>query len=211
MESLLKEHFPHLSERALMDEILAKGSIRYFEPGDVIIEIGAYNQMFPLIVQGAIKIMREDENGNELLLYTLFPGETCAMTLTCCMGDEPSKIRAVAEEQTAFIGLPKQMMDLWMRQYQSWRQFVIHTYSQRFDELLQTIDSIAFLKMDERVEQYLRTKARQQGSATLHLTHQEIARDLHSSREVISRLLKQLENTGAIRLGRNHIEWLRND
>jgi CRP/FNR family transcriptional regulator len=208
MQSLLQHHFPHLSEPALIADILHKGRMMQFPQGQIVMEIGSYYRMLPLIVSGALKILREDHDGNELLIYTLQPGDTCAMTLTCCMGDQPSKVRAVAEEDTELISLPVEMMDIWMRQYQSWRMFVIHTYSSRFDEMLNTIDSIAFLKMDERLEQYLHQRMKHHGSTSLGITHQEVAADLHSSREVISRLLKQLEKTGRIKLGRNHIEWL---
>jgi CRP/FNR family transcriptional regulator len=162
----------------------------------------------PLLVSGAIKILREDSDGNELLLYFLEQGETCAMTLSCCLGQTKSEIRAIAEIDTKLIMIPIQKMEEWTGKYRSWRNFVFESYHNRLMEMLASIDSIAFLRMDERLLKYLKDKVAVTHDSLLHTTHKEIAYDLHTSRVVISRLLKSLENSGTIKLNRNSIEVL---
>ena len=152
--------------------------------------------------------IREDAEGNELLLYVLESGDTCAMSLTCCMAKSVSKIRAVADEDVTLIMIPIENMKLWFSTNESWRNFILQSYQIRFDEMLETIDTLAFMKMDERIHKYLKDHVKLSSSTTLTITHQEIAEDLHTSRVVISRLLKQLENENKIELGRNRITVL---
>jgi CRP/FNR family transcriptional regulator len=159
----------------------------------------------PLLLSGALKVLREDTQGNELLLYFLERGDTCAMTLRCCMGHTRSEIRAVAELDSQLIMVPIQKMEEWTGNYKSWRLFVFQSYHDRLQELLDTVDSIAFMKMDERLLKFLHTKAKINGYGVLHTTHQEIAQELNTSRVVVSRLLKKLENLGEISMGRNNI------
>jgi CRP/FNR family transcriptional regulator len=122
--------------------------------------------------------------------------------------DKKSEIRTVAEENTTLIGIPTRYMDEWMTRYPSWKNFVMTSYDRRMLELVYTIDSIAFKKMDERLLEYLERKAEANNNRTLNATHQEIAYDLNASREAVSRLLKQLEKEGVVALGRNRIELL---
>ncbi len=202
---LLADNFPELTEPDLKREIEENGKLFHVEAGDKVMDYGGYIKTMPLLVDGSIKILRQDEKGNELFLYFLQPGETCAMSLTCCMAKEKSEIRAVAEENSEMILLPAHFMDEWMIRYPSWKTFVMNTYRRRFEELLRTIDGIAFNKMDVRLWQYLIDKSTANNSHTLETTHQQIAYELNSTREVISRLLKQLEKEGKIELGRNRI------
>ncbi len=146
-----------------------------------------------------------NKDASELILYYLQAGETCAMSLTCCLANQKSEIRAVAEEDSEIILLPAQLLDSWMLKYPTWKNFVMQTYQDRFVELLNAIDSIAFKKMDERLLQYLIDKSTINNNHVLETTHQKIAEELNSTREVISRLLKQLENQEKIELGRNRI------
>ncbi|WP_282774031.1 Crp/Fnr family transcriptional regulator [Phaeodactylibacter xiamenensis] len=206
--SLIRQHYPQLAERNLQDAIADEGTIMHFKSGSLIMDFGAYVKIMPLIIKGSIKVSREDEEGNELFLYYLKPGETCSMSFTCCLMDKKSEIRTVAEEDTTLIGIPTRFMDEWMSRYPSWKNFVMTSYDNRMLELVRTIDSIAFKKMDERLMDYLEQKAEANGSRTLNATHQEIAYDLNASREAISRLLKQLEKDGVVQLGRNRIELL---
>lgn len=162
----------------------------------------------PLLLEGAIKIMREDKDGDELLLYFLERGDTCAMTLSCCLGQTKSEIRAVAERDTTLIMVPIEKMEEWTSKYKSWRNFVFESYHARLTEMLDTIDTIAFLNMDQRLMKYLQDKAKINQHEIVNNTHQEIAYDLHTSRVVISRLLKKLELEGKIKLQRNSIEVL---
>jgi len=198
--------FPFLNDNMLIDEISEFGKIVDYKAGNSLIEIGSYIKQMPLLVSGTLKISREDSEGNELLLYYLKGGETCAMSLTCCMGAAKSNIRATAIEDTQIIMLPTSKIDEWIKRYDVWKNFVFMSYQMRFEELLQTIDSIAFMKMDERLEKYLLERSTELNSAIINLTHQEIASDLNTSREVISRLLKQLEKLGKIKLHRYKIE-----
>ncbi|MCR9099560.1 MAG: Crp/Fnr family transcriptional regulator [bacterium] len=206
--SLIRQHYPQLAERNLQDAIADEGTIMHFKAGSLIMDFGAYVKIMPLIIKGSIKVSREDEEGNELFLYYLKPGETCSMSFTCCLMDKKSEIRTVAEEDTTLIGIPTRFMDEWMSRYPSWKNFVMTSYDNRMLELVRTIDSIAFKKMDERLMDYLEQKAEANDSRTLNATHQEIAYDLNASREAISRLLKQLEKDGVVQLGRNRIELL---
>jgi CRP/FNR family transcriptional regulator len=204
----LKNSYGHLFEDALINDIIQVGTYKEVSAGDKMIEIGAYIKGMPLLVSGAIKILREDKNGDELLLYYLEKGDTCSMTMSCCMGQTKSEIRAIAETDTKLIMVPIQKMELWTSKYKSWRNFVFESYHNRLNEMLHTMDSIAFDNMDERLLNYLKEKVRINKDKTIRNTHQEIAYELHSSRVVISRLLKKLENMGRIKLHRNYIEIL---
>jgi CRP/FNR family transcriptional regulator len=204
----LKESYGHLFEQALLEEIGRVGTFKEVSEGFQLMDIGQYIKSMPLLVSGAIKILRDDDDGDELLLYFLERGDTCAMTLTCCLGETKSEIRAIAETDAKLIMVPIQKMEEWTSKYKSWRDFVFKSYHGRMMEMLDTIDSIAFMKMDERLIKYLRDKAKVSGSKTIHTTHQDMAYDLHTSRVVVSRLLKTLENQGRVKLGRNMIEIL---
>ena len=207
-EKLLENHFPTILDTELVNGIKEHGSYRVVKEGDLLMDIGSKISTIPMIISGSIKVMREDEDGNELLLYYLREGETCAMSLTCCMAYKRSEIRAVAQEDVRMITIPVEYMDEWMK-FRDWRSFVMNTYRMRFEELLEAVDSIAFLKMDERLTKYLVEKSNTIDSMSIQMSHQEIATDLNSSREVISRLLKQMEKKGEVKLGRNNIELLK--
>lgn len=203
---LVRKHFPNIAEKALQEEIATVGKLTEFSAGTVIMDVGQYVKLVPLVIEGAIKVSREDEDGHELFLYYLQGGQTCSMSFTCCMMNKKSEIRTIAEENTKMIGIPIRYVDEWMTKYQSWKNFVMQTYDFRMMELVRTIDSIAFHHMDERLLAYLDKKAKATHSKVINATHQEIAYDLNASREAVSRLLKQLENDGRVKLGRNKIE-----
>lgn len=204
----LKEAYHFIFEEELIEEISKFGTLKEVKAGDKIIEIGEYVKSMPLLLSGAIKILREDKDGDELLLYFLERGDTCAMTLSCCLGQTRSEIRAIAEKDTKLIMIPIEKMEEWTSRFKSWRNFVFESYQSRLSEMLDTIDTIAFLNMDERLMRYLQDKAKINGNDLIQVTHQEIAYDLHTSRVVISRLLKKLELEGKIQLQRNSIKVL---
>jgi len=208
MKALLIESYGYIFEEALIDEILKVATFKEFKADDYLIEIGDYIKSMPLLLHGAIKILREDENGDELLLYFLERGDTCAMTLTCCMGQAKSRIRAIAETDGSLIMIPVEKMEDWLTKYKTWRNFVFDSYNVRLMEMLEAIDTLAFMKLDERLYKYLTDKAKVIGNTEIHNTHQEIAYEMHTSRVVISRLLKALEIEGKIKLHRNKIEIL---
>ncbi len=204
----LLQPFHYLFDSEIIDNISDTASVKTFKKHDIIIDIGQNLDFIPVLIQGNIKVLREDDNGDELLLYVLETGDTCAMSLTCCMAKSVSKIRAIADEDVTVIMIPIANMRLWFNTNESWRNFILQSYQVRFDEMLETIDTLAFMKMDERLFKYLTDQVKLTASTTLEITHQEIAEDLHTSRVVISRLLKQLEKEHKIELGRNRISVL---
>lgn len=189
---------------------MEKGQFVTFEPGKTLMEPGQFIKAVPLVLDGSIKIMRMDDDGKELFLYYLEQGETCALSLTCCSAARPSEIKAVVEETASMVFIPIQLHEQWMDEFKQWKDFVSSTYQQRFHEMLVALDAVAFKRMDERLMRYIVTKMKQLKANELHTTHQEIANELGTSREVISRLLKQLEKKKWIELGRNVI-YIRDD
>ena len=208
MRDILDQAYSYIFEEALLDEIAKVAIYKEFKADDYLIEIGDYIKTMPLLLTGAIKILREDENGDELLLYFLERGDTCAMTLTCCMGQSKSRIRAIAETDGAMLMIPVEKMEEWLTKYKTWRNFVFDSYNVRLNEMLEAIDTLAFMNLDERLYKYLTYKAKVIGDTEIKNTHQEIAYEMHTSRVVISRLLKALELQGKIKLHRNKIEIL---
>jgi len=204
----IRQKFPVLTEPALLAEMERYCTTKSLDAGQNFIEIGDEVISMPLLLSGSIKVVREDNEGNELLLYYLNGGDTCASTLSCCMERASSEVRATVIERVTTIMVPIRCMEDWMKKYAGWRSFIMQSYRLRFEELLYTIDSIAFKKMDQRLEQYLVQLSEERNSSILLGTHQEIADDLHTSREVVSRLLKQLEKLGKVRLSRNKIELI---
>lgn len=208
MRAILDQAYSYIFEEALLDEIAKVAIYKEFKADDYLIEIGDYIKTMPLLLTGAIKILREDENGDELLLYFLERGDTCAMTLTCYMGQSRSRIRAIAETDGAMLMIPVEKMEEWLTKYKTWRNFVFDSYNVRLNEMLEAIDTLAFMNLDERLYKYLTDKAKVIGNTEIKNTHQEIAYEMHTSRVVISRLLKALELQGKIKLNRNKIEIL---
>ena len=208
MKELLQQTYGFIFEEKLIDEISQVSLLRDFKEGDVLIDFGDYIKKMPLLVSGAIKILREDFDEGELLLYFIEKGDTCAMSMTCCLGESKSEIKAVAETKGQVIMIPVLKMEEWLGKFKSWRNYVFNSYNNRLKEMLSAIDNLAFMKMDERLINYLKDKAKIQNTKEIQNTHQEIAYDLHTSRVVVSRLLKALENEGKIRLHRASIEIL---
>lgn len=204
----LLQPFHYLFDSEIIDNISDTASIKTFKKHDIIIDIGQNLDFVPVLINGNIKVLREDHDGDELLLYVLETGDTCAMSLTCCMAKSVSKIRAIADDDVTVIMIPIENMKLWFNTNESWRNFILQSYQVRFDEMLETIDTLAFMKMDQRLFKYLTDHVKLTASTVLTITHQEIAEDLHTSRVVISRLLKQLEKEHKIELGRNRITVL---
>lgn len=195
-------------EERLVDEILTVGRLRSYDAGRTIISPGDPVKEIPLVIEGALNVLRIDDNGNELFLYFLEGGDTCAMSITCCLEHKRSGFQVLAEEDSLVWFIPVSMMDQWVSTYPTFRKFVFGSYQSRFDEMLESIDNIAFKHMDERLYNYLLDKKQSSGSYTINKTHQEIARALNTSRVVISRLLKKLEQEGKIEQQRNKIEIL---
>ncbi|QJW91197.1 Crp/Fnr family transcriptional regulator [Spirosoma taeanense] len=195
-------------EYSLLQELAEVGQLRTVPAGSYLIRPGEFIRSVPILIRGAVKIMRPDREGREALLYFLGELDSCAMSLTCCLGSRPSEITAIVDEEAEMIAIPVEKVDEWMCRYSSWKQFVFQTYQKRFDDLLATIDEVIFHKLDDRLVTYLQKKAQSCQCRELAITHEEIAQELATSREVISRLLKQLEKDGQIKLMRNKIAML---
>ncbi len=208
MREKLEKYFSYVFEKELIDEIVQVGIYKKLRENEVLVDLGDKMKGIPLLLEGAIKIVREDKNGDEILLYFLERGDTCASSFASAVSNTKCGIRAIAEKESEIIFLPKEKLDDWMVKYKSWRNFVIESYNIRLNEMMETVDSLAFMRMDERLYKYLTDKAQIMRETSLNTTHQEIAYDMHTSRVVISRLLKQLENESKIKLYRNKIEIL---
>ena len=204
----LKNRFGAIFETELLEEIAQVGTFRSVPAEVELMDIGQTIKGVPLMLSGAVRISREDSQGNELLLYYLEEGESCTMTFAWELGQQKSKIRAVTEMPSDLIIVPLSVMENWSDQYPSWRLFLFKSYHKRMDELLETLDSLAFEQLEKRLWNYLIEKKRVTKQNILHITHQTIAQELHSSRVVISRLLKRLENNQKISLQRNAIELI---
>ncbi|MGB0851134.1 MAG: Crp/Fnr family transcriptional regulator [Bacteroidia bacterium] len=205
----LHNRFQNLFDEELINRICYFGRLRSFEAEQMIMDIGDEIAYFPLIVSGSVKILTEDDEGKELLLYYLEMGDTCAVTLNIVSKGNKSKIRAVAEDKCEILFLPVDKVDEWMVTYKSWRAFIMETYSYRMSEMLEAIDNLAFHNMEERLLKYLRDKVMVTGSQEIHATHAHIANELHSSRVVISRMLAKLEKDGLITHSRNKVQLLK--
>lgn len=208
VKAYLEKFFPRF-DNDLRELIAEKSALRTFEAGEVLMHKGQYIRSVMLVAEGHVKLYRESEDdGGEFFVYYLEPGDACALSLVCATRQETSEVTAKAMEATTVIAMPIALMDDLMRQNKSWYYFVLETYRNRFEELLEVVDNIAFKSMDERLEFYLKNQVAEIGSKQLRITHQEIANDLNSSREVISRLLKKMEHSGKVQLNKNYIEWM---
>ncbi|MBK8846640.1 MAG: Crp/Fnr family transcriptional regulator [Bacteroidetes bacterium] len=200
----LKSYFSGFSAE-LISEIEQQASMQKASAGTVLMRTGQYIKNTVLVLKGKVKVYREDDDGGEFFMYYLQPGQACAISMICATKSEKSQIMARVVEDAELITVPLQLMDQWMMKHRSWYEFVIETYRNRFDEILMVMDSIAFRAMDERLEFYLKREKDSSASNEVIASHQEIANDLNTSREVISRLLKKMEQRGLIQMNRNNI------
>ncbi|MGB5942072.1 MAG: Crp/Fnr family transcriptional regulator [Leeuwenhoekiella sp.] len=204
----LKTHYGDQFEPALLEEIDKVATFSEVPEGEDLMRPGQYVTSMPLILSGSIKVLRPDDDGDELLLYHLEKGDTCAMTMSCCMGNTKSEVHVTTETAVKLMMIPIGKMEDWSTKYKSWRNFVFASYHSRMMELLESLDNIAFNNMDKRLENYLDNKVKIVNSKHLYVTHKEIASELHTSRVVISRLLKRMEKDQKINLHRSFIEVL---
>ena len=204
-----KVDFSSVFEPELVKEIFQFGDVKHFKEGDVIMDYGKYVRMMPIITKGTVKVFRMEDTGKELLLYYLTNNESCSMAYSCCLEAKKSEVRAIAEDDVELIAIPHLKLDEWLCKYPSWKNYIMHSFNERFIELLKTIDAIAFEKLDERLINYLKKKSEVFGKSALQLSHNQIAEEMGTSRVVISRLLKRLENDQKILLYRNEIKLLK--
>jgi CRP/FNR family transcriptional regulator len=205
----ISQGFDNIFEPDLIREIMQFGEIKSFSEGELIMDYGKYIRFMPLIVHGTIKVLKKDEMGKEILLYYLSANESCSMAYSCCMEAKKSEVKAIAEEDSQIIAVPHVKLDEWLCKYPSWKNYIMRSFNERFMELLRSIENIAFHKLDDRLLHYLREKQKHTESAVIKASHNQIADELATSRVVISRLLKQLENEGKIILYRNELKILK--
>ncbi|MGB0776756.1 MAG: Crp/Fnr family transcriptional regulator [Flavobacteriaceae bacterium] len=204
----LNDYFSFVFEKELIKEIKELGRYQVIPKDSILVDIGEKMDCIPLLLEGAIKIVREDEKGDEMVLYFLERGDTCAVSFGTGLSQAKSKIRGVTEKESEIIFIPYEKLDEWMVKYASWRSFILESYNLRMGEMVDTIDTLAFMQMDERILKYLRDKAQIMRSTSVDTTHQQVAYDMNTSRVVVSRILKALEKKGVIKLHRNNIEIL---
>lgn len=205
LKAKLSEYYGEIFEDALIDEISDVGMLRTIPQNELLIDIGDKMTHVPLILNGVVKIIREDSNGEEIALYFLERGDTCAISFVNCIHRSESMFRGVVESEAEGIFVPVEKVDDWLKKFMTWRYFIIDSYHMRLIEMVDSIDSLAFMTLDNRIFKYLNDKADKFNSNEIRITHQEIANDNHTSRVVVSRLLKRLENDGKIQIKRNRI------
>jgi len=205
MNSKLFLSYQYIFEPALLKEINANGTFKKVSKGAAMVDFGDTIHFMPLVLEGAVKVVNEDNEGNEYLLYYLEVGDSCSMTMTCCLGNKKSNIRAVTEKDTEICMLPIFKMEEWLIKYKSWRKFVFDSYDIRLKEMLDAINTVVFHNMEERLYKYLKERAMVMRTSKLDITHQQIANDLHTSRVVVSRLIKKLQLDNKIITERNRI------
>lgn len=194
-----------LFKSLIRNEIKSFGQIKSFLAGSVILNENSYIQLIPIVLKGSLRVMRTDEEGREILLYYIRPGESCIMSFLGGIHHETSKVNAVVEEDTEILFIPVAKAQEWVKEFPEWTDFIFRLYHKRFEELLSVVNAVAFQKLDSRILQLLNRKAQLFQSKEIKITHQQLADELGSTREVISRLIKQLENEGAVKLSRNKI------
>ncbi len=202
----LRLKFPGI-EPELLQEISKYSEVKEVEEGEILIRTGEHLTSAIIVLRGALKIYREGEDGGEFLLYYLQPGQACAMSMSCLRHQEQSQVMGMAVEDSEVLIVPMVKINEWVREYQSWQEFVINSYRNRFEEVLAVLDSVAFRGMDERLEFYLIKESKRIKTNNITVSHQAIANDLNTSREVVSRLLKKMEQRGLLELHRNSIIW----
>jgi len=191
----------------LKKEIRSKSRLKKLDKDEVLIFPGDNIVFVPIVLSGALRIVREDEEGREAFLYHLYPSQTCAMAVNCCEAKQPSMVKAIAEDETEVLMVPTALIDELFK-YPEWKTFINNTYSSRFAELIEVIDLIAFHSLDKMILNYLKKKKEALHTSALLITHQQIATELNTHREAVSRLLRTMEQKGIVKLGRNTIELL---
>ena len=203
--TLIRKYLPAIQQYELIDAIANFGQTCQFPAGTKLLDAGSTITAVPIVFSGIVKVFRVDEEGREVLLYYIKEGESCAMTLTSCLRNATSVVRAVAESDVQLILLPAHRVVEFRIRFPDWNDFIMDTFALRFDEMIAFIDGISFHRMDFRLFKYLHEKSRLLQSRVLKMSHSDIAREINTSREVVSRLLKQLEREGALHLSREQI------
>ncbi|MGZ3862524.1 MAG: Crp/Fnr family transcriptional regulator [Bacteroidia bacterium] len=203
----MKKETSLFTDSELNAEIEKNTRVKHLAKDEVLIRPGDEIFFIPIILKGSVRVIRQDSDGKEIFLYHLYPGQTCAMSLTCCQAGRKSLIKAVAEDNSDILQIPVKLTEDWFK-YPEWKAYISSNYSNRFEELLQVIDLVSFSNMDKQLIHYLEERSKALNTRVLEITHQQIADELHTHREAVSRLLRTMEKKGMVRLGRNNVEVL---
>lgn len=204
----ITESLEFKSSPALREKLISYGTTKKFNAGDVILNENAYIRSIPIVLSGSIRVMRNDDEGKEILLYYIKSGESCIMSFLGGIHQDTSKVRAVVEDETEILFVPVDKVITLIREHDDWLDFIFRLYHKRFEELLEVVNAVAFKKIDERLILLLQKKVELSKSKTITVTHEQLANELGTARVVVSRLLKQLEVDGRVELGRNKITLL---
>ncbi|MCO5269960.1 MAG: Crp/Fnr family transcriptional regulator [Brumimicrobium sp.] len=204
----LRQLSPFNSSPLLMEKMKEFGITKNFKSGDILLDENSYIRSIPIVTKGVVKVVRTEEDGREILLYYIRPGESCIMSFLGGLHNESSKVRAEVEEEAEVLLVPIEKLPYFMKEYPQWLDYIFRLYHKRFEELLEVVNAIAFKKMDERLLESLEKKAEVLRSKTIQITHEQLANELGTARVVVSRLLKRLEEEGQVELGRNKIVLL---
>ncbi|MBS1559202.1 MAG: Crp/Fnr family transcriptional regulator [Bacteroidetes bacterium] len=205
----LRKIYSAMFELALLKEIEEKSMIFTASAGQGLIKMHQPITVVPLMLSGILKVSRENEEGQDLILYYLKAGESCAMTLSCGMMSQPSQVKGTAEEDLSMLCVPVPIMEEWMLKYPSWKKFVMGTIVTEYIGIIKSVEDVTFKKMDERLINFLKTKSKLSRSSLVNLSHQQIADELSTNRVVVSRLLKKMENEKRLLLFRNQVKLLK--
>lgn len=196
------------SSPEMREKLEAYGTVKVFAEGDVILNENSYIKVIPIVIRGSIRVMRHDEDGREILLYYIKPGESCIMSFLGGIHHDTSKVIAIAEEETEILFIPVDKVNLLIKEFPEWLDYIFRLYHKRFEELLEVVNAVAFNKMDERLLNFIKKKCELTKNKTLNITHEQLANELGTARAVVSRLLKQMEDKGLVKLGRNKISLM---
>jgi CRP/FNR family transcriptional regulator, anaerobic regulatory protein len=204
----LNEIIEFKSSPLIIERLTDVGFIRIFKEGDIILNENAYIKAIPIVTNGSIRVMRTDDEGREILLYYITSGESCIMSFLGGIHHDTSKVKTIAEEETQILFIPIDKVGLLIKEFPEWLDYIFRLYHERFEELLDTVNAIAFKKLDERLLNFIRKKCELMNNSTLNVTHEQLANELGTARVVVSRLLKQMEEVGLVKLGRNKISLM---
>lgn len=208
IQEILSLQLPFFREAPLKEAFANKAQLVNVPAGTEILKSGSYVKTIPILLQGLAKVVKEESGGKELLLYYIYPLESCIVSINCGLKDLKSRVKAIAEEDSKALLVPASILHEWQRKYPSFATFILDLYQKRFDDLLDAYNALAFQSLDERLLQYLHGKTKALGSPQIKATHQELGDELGTARETISRMLKKLEMEGTVKLHRGWVEVL---
>jgi CRP/FNR family transcriptional regulator len=204
----LKEIDEFKASPRITEKLMGMGITKSFAEGDVIINENSFVKAIPIVTNGSVRVMRTDEDGREILLYYIKAGESCIMSFLGGMHHDTSKVKAVAEEQTDILFIPSDRVNALIAEFPEWLDYIFRLYHKRFEELLEVVNAVAFKKLDERLLIFLKRKTVLTNNQNIHITHEQLSNELGTARVVVSRLLKQMEDDGLVKLSRNKITLL---